>query len=150
MSSEFKESRDSPGFLLWQTTNIWQREIRRVLEPLELTHPQFVLLFSCQWLNGKGSDGGVTQVQLANHAQMDVNVTSQVLRTLEKKGYIKRSPHSIDTRAKVITMTAPGNDLATRAVQVVEAADRAFFESIGDDKGQLIDLLLQLVKRHNS
>lgn len=81
---------------------------------------------------------------------MDVNVTSQVLRTLEKKGYIKRSPHSIDTRAKAITMTAPDNDLATRAVQVVEAADRAFFESIGDDKGQLIDLLLQLVKRQNS
>ena len=147
MSSEFNESNESPGFLLWQVTNIWQKDIRRALELFELTHPQFVLLFSCQWLNESVDRAGVTQIQLAQHARVDVNVTSQVLRTLEKKGYVIRSPHPTDTRAKVITMTPSGSELVSRAVQAVEAADRAFFASIGDDRGQLIRLMLQLTKR---
>src|SRR3546814_15453085 len=35
---------NSPGFLLWQVTNQWQRRLRATLEPLGLTHVQFVLL----------------------------------------------------------------------------------------------------------
>jgi DNA-binding MarR family transcriptional regulator len=147
MSSEFNESNESLGFLLWQVTNIWQKDIRRALEPFDLTHPQFVLLFSCQWLNEKIDRTGVTQVQLAQHAQVDINVTSQVLRTLEKKGCIKRSPHPTDSRANIITMTPAGSELASRAVQAVESADRAFFAGIGDNRGQLIRLMLQLTKR---
>ncbi|WP_221469258.1 MarR family winged helix-turn-helix transcriptional regulator [Cohnella nanjingensis] len=148
MNSEFKEANDSPGFLLWQVTNVWQKEIRHALEPLDLTHPQFVLLFSCQWLNDKAGHAGVTQIQLAQHAQVDVNVTSQVLRTLERKGYVVRGAHPTDTRAKAIMPTPAGDALASRAVQAVEAADRAFFASLPEeDRGQLIRTMLQLIKR---
>jgi DNA-binding MarR family transcriptional regulator len=147
MSSEFNESHESPGFLLWQVTSIWQKDIRQALEPFELTHPQFVLLFSCHWLNDKNGGTGVTQVQLAQHAKVDVNVTSQVLRTLEKKGYVKRSPHPNDTRANVITITQLGSALALQAVQAVESADRAFFAGIGDQLGLLTGMLHQLTKR---
>ncbi|RUS46753.1 MarR family winged helix-turn-helix transcriptional regulator [Cohnella sp. AR92] len=143
MSSEYRESNESPGFLLWQVTNSWQREIRRALEPLGLTHPQFVLLFSCQWLNDREGTG-VTQIQLAQHAKVDVNVTSQVLRSLEQRGYIKRAPHPSDTRAKIITTTASGSELASRAVRAVEAADRSFFSGLGEETGQLIRLMRRL------
>jgi len=34
----------SPGFLLWHVTLQWQRAITAVLQPLDLTHVQFVLL----------------------------------------------------------------------------------------------------------
>jgi hypothetical protein len=34
----------SPGFLLWHLTLAWQRAVTAVLEPLDLTHVQFVLL----------------------------------------------------------------------------------------------------------
>lgn len=85
MSSKYNDAEESPGFMLWQVTNVWQKAIRKALDPFELTHPQFVLLFSCKWLNEKNDHTGITQVQLAQHAQMDVNVTSQVLRILEKK-----------------------------------------------------------------
>lgn len=146
MSSEYEESNESPGFLLWQVTNVWQKEIRRALEPLDLTHPQFVLLFSCKWLNDKGQ-GGVTQIQLAQHAKVDVNVTSQVLRTLETRGYIARNPHPTDTRAKVITVTPLGSELAVRAVKAVEASDRAFFGGLGDDTSKLMGLMLRLIGR---
>ena len=40
----FESPDDSPGFLLWQVTNLWQRRIRAALEPLGLTHVQFVFV----------------------------------------------------------------------------------------------------------
>lgn len=145
MSSNFNNAKDSPGFLLWQVTNIWQKHIRRALEPFELTHPQFVLLFSCYWLNDRDNGPGVTQIQLSQYAQVDVNVTSQVLRTLEKNGYIKRSPHPTDTRANVITPTPMGKELAVRAVKAVEAADEAFFAVIGEEREHLNCLMQRLL-----
>lgn len=145
MSSEFNDAKNSPGFLLWQVSNVWQKSIRLALAPFELTHAQFVLLFSSHWLNDRSDDSGVTQIQLSQYAQVDVNVTSQVLRSLEKRGYIKRSPHPTDTRANVITPTPSGSELALRAVQAVEAADRSFFAIIGDEKERLIQLMLRLL-----
>jgi DNA-binding MarR family transcriptional regulator len=147
MNSKFNKAEESPGFMLWQVTTIWQRAIRIALEPFELTHPQFVLLFSCKWLNDKNDHTGITQVQLAQHAKMDVNVTSQVLRTLEKKGYIRRRPHPTDSRANVISVTTSGDEIASRAVQAVEAEDRTFFSGLGDDIGHLNRLLQQLAKK---
>jgi hypothetical protein len=41
----------SPGFLLWRLTLRWQREIAAALDPLGLTHVQFVLLATTWWLN---------------------------------------------------------------------------------------------------
>ncbi|NRD77045.1 winged helix-turn-helix transcriptional regulator [Bacillus sp. BRMEA1] len=146
MSSKFNTAEESPGFMLWQVTNIWQRAMRTALEPFQLTHPQFVLLFSCKWLNEQNNNSGITQVQLAGHAQMDVNVTSQVLRTLEKKGYILRSPHPTDSRANVISVTDSGDMLASQAVGAVEAADRDFFSGLGDDIQHLNRYLKQLSK----
>lgn len=146
MSSEFTDAKDSPGFLLWQVTTVWQRRIRQALEPFALTHTQFVLLFSCYWLYHKAGHSGVTQVQLAQHTNVDVNVASQVLRTLQKRGLIDRTPHSTDTRANVITVTPIGIDLATRAVRAVEAADRRFFSLLGDaSKDEMIRLMLRLL-----
>ncbi|CAN7227960.1 MULTISPECIES: MarR family winged helix-turn-helix transcriptional regulator [unclassified Paenibacillus] len=144
MSSKYSNAEESPGFMLWQVTNIWQKAIRKALDPFELTHPQFVLLFSCKWLNEKNDHSGITQVQLAQHAQMDVNVTSQVLRTLEKKGYIERRPHPTDSRANVISVTKSGDVIASQAVRAVEEEDRAFFSDLGDDIGLLNRILKRL------
>lgn len=56
-SSRYKNAQESPGYLLWQVTAMWQKEVRRVLEPLELTQPQFVLLHACLWLNEHDEEG---------------------------------------------------------------------------------------------
>ncbi|MGG1550989.1 MarR family winged helix-turn-helix transcriptional regulator [Paenibacillus ferrarius] len=147
MSSEFNKAEESPGFMLWQVTNLWQKAIRNALEPFELTHPQFVLLFSCKWLNEHNDHTGITQVQLAQHAQMDVNVTSQVLRTLEKKGYLERRPHPTDARANIISVTKAGDAVASQAVKAVEMEDRAFFSGLGHEIKDLNRLLRQLARR---
>ena len=57
-----------------------------VLADLELTHVQFVLLAGTLWLEHKGAPP--SQRELADHAGTDEMMTSQVLRTLAKRGLI--------------------------------------------------------------
>lgn len=142
LQSQFEKAEDSPGFLLWQVSNLWQRHIREALAPTGLTHAQFVLLASLAWLNGHKET--VTQVRLAQHAKMDVMMTSDVLRTLEAKKLIRRVRDPRDRRAWNLEAEPQGLELANRANALVEAADTAFFAQLGSQNRSLIDLLHQL------
>jgi DNA-binding MarR family transcriptional regulator len=123
---------ESPGFLLWHATLRWQRAITAALVPLGLTHVQFVLLASIWWLNDQGQHPN--QLALAEHAGTDVKMTSQVVRTLERNGLVERVTDPADTRARLLTVTARGAELAPRAVDVVEQVDADFFRPVpGDD-----------------
>jgi DNA-binding MarR family transcriptional regulator len=136
---------DSPGFLLWRTTLRWQRSITAALRPLELTHVQFVLLAAVWWLSDHADPRGrpPSQRQVADHAEADVMMTSQVLRALEKRGLVARTHDEADARVKRLTVTDSGRRLAVQAVTVVEAADAEFFTRVRD-RAQLLDILHQL------
>ncbi len=130
---------DSPGFVLWHATLRWQRRITTALAPLDLTHVQFVLLACTWWLCGQGSDPN--QQTLAREAGTDVKMTSQVLRTLERKGLVCRRVDPADTRAKRLTLTPAGIELAVRAIKEVEAVDATTF---GDSAPDLLDVLRRM------
>jgi len=141
--SDYESAAESPGFLLWQVTNLWQRQMRAVLKDVDLTHVQFVLLASLAWLC-RDDRAVVSQSALAQHARIDVMMTSQVLRTLEQKGFIERTAHPHDTRANALSVTPQGHLLAQRAIGLVEAADRRFFGPLGRDIPKLNDALRTL------
>jgi DNA-binding MarR family transcriptional regulator len=127
--SRFEEADTSPGFLLWQVATTWQRAIRQALEPLGLTHAQFVLLASSTWLTRTRGHPPITQRDIAEHARTDAVMTSEVLRALERMGLLTRLPHPEDARARRIVVTPAGKRLAQRAFPAVEAVDAAFFSS---------------------
>jgi MarR family transcriptional regulator, organic hydroperoxide resistance regulator len=137
LQTEFEDADDSPGLLLWRVTNAWQAALRKALRPFDLTHVQFVLLASLTWF----ADELPTQQQLAQHAGTDVMMTSQVLRTLERKALIERLPHPTDGRARLLKATTAGHDLANRTVVVVEACDRAFFAALGEERTRFTSML---------
>lgn len=140
-----EQAEDSSGFLLWQVTNLWQREIKKALEQYDLTHSQFVLMASIHWLTLH--DIEVTQILLSSHTKIDPMTTSTVLRTLQKKGLLERQEHATDTRAKTVLLTQSGKDIVVQAVKTVEQFDTDFFSTLGDGvKGfnqQLKSLLVQ-------
>ena len=121
---------DSSGFLLWQVTNLWQREIKKALEKYGLTHSQFVLLASIYWLTLHEQE--VTQVVLSNHTKIDPMTTSTVLRTLQLKGFLQRKEHLTDTRAKTVLLTEEGELITQRAIVTVEEFDKEFFSLLGN------------------
>lgn len=133
------EPSQSPGFLLWHATLRWQRGIAAALTPLDLTHVQFVLLASTWWLNERSERP--SQRELAGHAGTDIKMTSQVIRTLERKGLIQRQLDSHDTRVRRLHVTRDGAQLAPVAIATVEHVDAMFF---GDAPS---DAVLNLLRR---
>ncbi len=119
---------DSPGFLLWHATLRWQRAVAQALAPLGLTHVQFVLLACTWWLNQHGQHP--SQIALAAFAGTDVKMTSQVVRSLERKGLVEREVDAADTRARRLRVTRHGARLAPRAIATVERVDAAFFQEV--------------------
>jgi DNA-binding MarR family transcriptional regulator len=140
---QFEKAEDSSGFLLWQVTNLWQREIKKALEKFDLTHSQFVLLASTHWLTLAKQD--VTQILLSSHTKIDPMTTSTVLRTLQTKGLLKRQEHSKDTRAKTVALTDNGIKIVKQAVKTVEQFDDTFFQSLGNKTKDFNKYLLTLL-----
>lgn len=140
--SRYAEATDSPGLLLWQVTNLWQRRQRAALKEVDLTHVQFVLLASLAWLSRNGEP--VTQARVAEHAKTGAVMTSEVLRTLQRKGLVERRPHPDDTRAKSLKPTSKGIEVVRRALTLVERTDQEFFAPLDGDAEALTPLLRRL------
>lgn len=143
----FATPRESPGFLLWQVSNAWQRLQREALADLHLTHVQFVLLAGVAWLHER--EAPLTQARLAAHARTDVMMTSQVLRTLEAKKLIRRTRDPTDRRAKVLAPTKAGMELARRGMERVERTDAEFFAALGSETDEFAALLRRLAEHVN-
>ena len=58
------------GFKLWQSSNRWQKIVTRALNPLDLTHVQYVLLAGVAHLSH--TEKYVTQHKLACYTKSDI------------------------------------------------------------------------------
>lgn len=139
----FKSPEESPGYLLGQLTILWQRKQKRVLDPLDLTQTQFVLLAALAWLSRESET--VTQIDIANQGNADRMMVSKVLRTLEDKKFITRHEHPTDTRAKTIRFTTEGEAVFRKALVLIEKADMEFFTHLGADLSSFNAGIIKLI-----
>ena len=131
------------GYLLWQAANHWQRQMRAVLAPHGVTPVQFLLLSGLFEL---GEAGGipVKQVTPARHCNTDPMMTSQVLRSLEKAGLLRRAVNSEDRRAIAVEITETGVSLVQRAIAGVRETDARFHAPLaahGEAFGDALQML---------
>jgi DNA-binding MarR family transcriptional regulator len=114
--------------------------VAAALDPLDLTHVQFVLLAGTWWLNQQGRHP--TQAALAAFTGTDVKMTSQVARGLQRKGLLEREVDPDDSRALRLRVSATGAQLAPRAIAAVEQVDAEFFAAV--PAGDALRLLRRL------
>lgn len=133
------------GYRLKLALHAWTRQLDTALRPLGLTHLQFITLVAIEIF----SEGGETpsQVRIAAGVQLDAMMISKILRRLEGRGYIERSPHPDDPRANALRLTPAGRKLVLTGSPVVRAAHAAFFDCRLDTNGKqtlaaLLDRLL--------
>ncbi|OMP78196.1 MULTISPECIES: MarR family winged helix-turn-helix transcriptional regulator [unclassified Chitinophaga] len=143
---KFKNPGESPGYLLGQVTLLWQRKHKKVLDPLNLTQTQFVLLTALGWLSRENDT--VTQVDIANQGNADRMMVSKVLRTLEEKKFISRQEHPTDTRAKVIKLTNEGAKVLQKALTAIENADIEFFSVIDNNLSSFNSNMINLIEQN--
>jgi DNA-binding MarR family transcriptional regulator len=65
-------------------------------------------------------------------------MTSEVLRKLESRRLLERSPDTTDARAKTLSVTDEGRSLARRAVEIVEQADADFLGAHSSALGRVL------------
>jgi DNA-binding MarR family transcriptional regulator len=133
----------SPGFLLWHVSTSWRNAIETVLKTFDLTHSQFVVLAALGWLTKNGEL--VTQAVVGKMAGLDPNTMSQILRGLEAKKLIKRTP-SIDSRAKNPMLTIKGSQVLVQALPAVEKADTQFFKELTEQETKTMLTVFQNLK----
>jgi DNA-binding MarR family transcriptional regulator len=144
---QWESAWDSPGFVLWHVSLRWQGAMRAALAPHSLTHVQFVLLASIGWLGERGE--APTQRAVADHAGADIAMTSQVVRSLERKGLVARERGEGDARSWRLHVTPAGGERLSAALESVEAADRAFFAAAPDPAAMPV-ILRALARRDRS
>jgi len=126
---------ESSGFLLWKVSTLWRRAIEEALDPLGLTHPQFVILASIGWFTSEGEQA--CQAKIGKHAGLDPNTTSQILRGLQSKQLIDRL-RSSDERSKHPVLTPAGAAILTRSFPAIEQVNAKFFASMDTTERPLI------------
>jgi len=138
----FENPEENMGYLLWQTSMQWQRQMNRALQEVGLTHTQFVIMMALAWL--LRSSKQVTQKEIADHSKTDRMMVSKILRTLQKNGLIDRKEHETDTRAKCVLLTDKGVEILQEAMIVKTHANEQFFDHVSDSK-QFAEELKRLI-----
>ncbi len=95
---------------------------RPLLEPLGLTHPQYLVMLAL-WDHQKSEPGApaLSVKQIAAALQLDSATLSPMLKRLEALGLITRTRSAVDERATDVGLTAAGVALRARALEIPPA-----------------------------
>ncbi|MCG8311199.1 MAG: MarR family transcriptional regulator [Cytophagales bacterium] len=135
---KLQEPNNNIGYLLWQTTMLWQKQMNNALSKVGLTHTQFVILASLGWLLKKSTN--VTQKEIADFSKTDSMMVSKILRTLQKNTLVDRKEHKTDTRAKCVFLTSKGKDTLKEAFKIKLQSNSKFFSNLPDQERFINDL----------
>ncbi len=103
---------------------------RPVLEPLGLTHPQYLVMLAL-WEQSPRSLG-----ELADELAMEPATLSPLVKRLEAQGRVTRARRATDERVLDIALTPEGRGLRAQALSVPEQ----IMARVGMDAAQLVAL----------
>jgi len=135
-----------PWYLLRKVSNLRQKKMNDVLRSFDLTHVQFIILAYAYHHHKSQSNSYLTQTHIAHEGQLEVMMTSKVIRTLEKKWFIHRNKNDKDLRAYHISITKEGIKIFEEAWPEVYKQDQLFFQWIGDHQG-IIQTLEKIINQ---
>ncbi|MCP3422061.1 MarR family winged helix-turn-helix transcriptional regulator [Nocardioides pinisoli] len=111
---------------------------RPVLEPLGLTHPQYLVMLAL-W-----EEEPLSVTELSRRLELDPGTLSRLLKRLETAGLVRRDRNPADERSLALALTPRGRELRTRALDV-PAAVLARLDMDVDELMQLRDRLTDVI-----
>jgi DNA-binding MarR family transcriptional regulator len=134
----------SLGMLLTMVRSEMVRAIESELasQGLDLSFTQYLILKKAQQL------GAVSATELARAVELDGGAMTRQLDQLERKGYLRRTPHEQDRRALRIELTNAGrtvwqNTASVCSQRVMTAAQRSMNST---EQAQLYDYLERVLQ----
>jgi DNA-binding MarR family transcriptional regulator len=93
---------------------------RPLLEPLGLTHPQYLVMLAL-WDHRDADRPALSVKAIATALQLDSATLSPMLKRLEALGLITRTRSAVDERATDVGLTPRGRALRARALEIPPA-----------------------------
>jgi DNA-binding MarR family transcriptional regulator len=133
----------SPGYWLHHAYLVWRQVCETGLG--DTTYPQFNVLSAIGLVTAR-SGSAPSQQDVAEFARMDRMMTSKVVRTLEDRGLVTRSPDADDARRQRLALTAEGTSALKVCIAAARRADEEVFGS-GDDVAKLRERLRAIAEK---
>jgi MarR family transcriptional regulator, organic hydroperoxide resistance regulator len=118
---------------------------RPLLEPLGLTHPQYLVMLALWDHQGAADPEPLTVKQIAAALQLDPATLSPMLKRLDALGFVTRRRSVADERSTHVVLTDRGTALRRRALEIPPAV----VERLGVGLAEL-DELRRVLTRVNS
>jgi len=131
---------------LYSTANALIRAYRPLLEPLDLTYPQYLVMLAL-W-----EKDAVSVTRICERTRLETGTVTPLLKRLEAKGLIIRDRSKQDERRRVISLTEKGRALKADAERV--PVEIACLELLTPEQGlelqRLAEILYQRLMKHQT
>ena len=97
---------------LYSASNALIRAYRPLLEPLDLTYPQYLVMLAL-W-----EKDAVSVTRICERTRLETGTVTPLLKRLEAKGLIARERSKTDERGRVISLTRKGQAMKSKAQSV--------------------------------
>ena len=136
MATKNPATRKSIGRSLNFATGRINALCQRLLDPYDLTLPQWVIL-SCLW-----RDGDLTVGTLSAQVGTGLPATSRIVERMEDRGLVFRRKHETDGRVSVVSLTDDGERLSHLS-DFHERINDMLFEGLSEEEQAFAFSLLQ-------
>ncbi|MFY0520010.1 MarR family winged helix-turn-helix transcriptional regulator [Lysinibacillus sp. UGB7] len=124
-------------FAIYKAANQFTKLYRQVLEPFDLTYPQYLVLLAL-W-----EQDNLVVKQISEKLSLGIGTLNPILNKLVVKGWVKKETSSSDKRAVVISLTEKARSMETAITEkLVEKLTRCDALTVidGDLRAQLQNL----------
>ncbi|WP_179129627.1 MarR family winged helix-turn-helix transcriptional regulator [Corynebacterium pacaense] len=125
-------------FSLYSAARATTRAYRTLLEPWDLTYPQYLVLVVL-W-----NDGDQSVHSLGKAMQLDSGTLSPLIRRLEQAGYVRRERREQDARVVTVTLTDAGTALRAELAHLPGKVRELMLTTDDAHAAELIDTLQKM------
>jgi DNA-binding MarR family transcriptional regulator len=126
------------AYMVGRLERAFRRQLRRILEPMGLTLGQYTALSVFH------SSGRLSNAQLAERTMVSPQAANELIKSMERNGWIVRKPDPNHGRIINISLTREGKQLLTRCDKVIAKLERDVLKGLSSKQittlhGQLRD-----------
>ena len=130
------------GLLIWQTSNLWQSNIRKQIAKSNLSFNEYLILETVYNLSKFLTE--INQVDIVKHSFIDKSVVSAKLTKLYKKKLIKKMTPN-DNRSNKLALTREGKIIVEKIINDVIEVENVFFRKLNQESFNFINSLKLLL-----
>jgi DNA-binding MarR family transcriptional regulator len=113
---------------------------RPLLEPMNLTHPQYLVMLAL-WQSAP-----LSVKELSRMLQLDPGTLSPLLKRLETAGLVRRERDPLDERQLAVSLTEAGQALRAQAERIPPAVVERLDADVVEDLRRLHGMLTEVLK----